>query len=224
MEVEKVLGIEAARSTIVHEIKTTMEHHGLTVDPRHISLLSDIMTFKGYGLRLVTQPAVALSSVVCGTLHWPHRLVLVPRVYSLRSEVLGITRFGVAKMKESVLMLASFEKTGTCLLARLPDGLPAGLPAAVLTIPMRVPVPAHTADHLFEAALRGAADDIAGVSECIIMGVPIPIGTGLFSLMQRVAKGSRTAKTEGFGKRPRLLEALEHHLDITSPAAAKRKR
>ena len=26
-------------------------------------------------------------------------------------EVLGITRFGVAKMKESVLMLASFEKT-----------------------------------------------------------------------------------------------------------------
>lgn len=31
-------------------------------------------------------------------------------LYSL-GEVLGITRFGVAKMKESVLMLASFEKT-----------------------------------------------------------------------------------------------------------------
>ncbi len=28
------------------------------------------------------------------------------------SEILGITRHGVAKMKESVLMLASFEKTG----------------------------------------------------------------------------------------------------------------
>lgn len=30
---------------------------------------------------------------------------------SLKGEVLGITRFGLAKMKESVLMLASFEKT-----------------------------------------------------------------------------------------------------------------
>lgn len=29
----------------------------------------------------------------------------------LQGEVLGITRFGLAKMKESVLMLASFEKT-----------------------------------------------------------------------------------------------------------------
>lgn len=29
----------------------------------------------------------------------------------MQGEVLGITRFGLAKMKESVLMLASFEKT-----------------------------------------------------------------------------------------------------------------
>jgi DNA-directed RNA polymerase beta' subunit len=28
-----------------------------------------------------------------------------------QGEILGITRFGLAKMKESVLMLASFEKT-----------------------------------------------------------------------------------------------------------------
>jgi DNA-directed RNA polymerase III subunit RPC1 len=29
----------------------------------------------------------------------------------LQGEVLGITRFGISKMKDSVLMLASFEKT-----------------------------------------------------------------------------------------------------------------
>lgn len=29
----------------------------------------------------------------------------------MQGEVLGITRFGIAKMKDSVLMLASFEKT-----------------------------------------------------------------------------------------------------------------
>ena len=32
-------------------------------------------------------------------------------VADMQGEVLGITRFGIAKMKDSVLMLASFEKT-----------------------------------------------------------------------------------------------------------------
>ncbi|KAK4055766.1 DNA-directed RNA polymerase III subunit C1 (rpo31) [Microbotryomycetes sp. JL201] len=73
MEVERILGIEAARNTIIEQIHYTMSSHGLGVDPRHLMLLGDVMCFKG--------------------------------------EVLGITRFGVAKMKDSVLMLASFEKT-----------------------------------------------------------------------------------------------------------------
>lgn len=67
----------------------------------------------------------------------------------LQGEVLGMTRFGIGKMKDSVLMLASFEKT---------------------------------TDILFEAALRGTVDDITGVSESIIMGMPMPTGTGLFQL------------------------------------------
>ncbi|KAH9179794.1 beta and beta-prime subunits of DNA dependent RNA-polymerase [Lactarius sanguifluus] len=73
MEVAQVLGIEAARRTIVNEIQHTMSAHGMSIDPRHVMLLGDVMSYKG--------------------------------------EVLGITRFGVAKMKDSVLMLASFEKT-----------------------------------------------------------------------------------------------------------------
>ncbi|KIM21606.1 hypothetical protein M408DRAFT_18355 [Serendipita vermifera MAFF 305830] len=73
IEVEKVLGIEAARRTIINEIQYTMSQHGMYIDPRHIMLLGDVMSYKG--------------------------------------QVLGITRFGVSKMKDSVLMLASFEKT-----------------------------------------------------------------------------------------------------------------
>ncbi|KAG0310942.1 hypothetical protein BGZ97_012208 [Linnemannia gamsii] len=114
MEVWKVLGIEAARRTILDEIKSVMDSHGLTIDPRHVMLLGDIMTSKG--------------------------------------EVLGITRFGIAKMKDSVMMLASFEKT---------------------------------TDHLFEASLYSKKDAIEGVSECIIMGIPMSIGTGLFKLIKR---------------------------------------
>lgn len=112
LEMQSVLGIEASRNMISDEIRYIMKAYGITVDRRHLLLLSDVMTFKG--------------------------------------EVLGITRFGVAKMRESVLMLASFEKT---------------------------------TDHLFDAAVHYRTDTIVGVSECIIMGIPIPLGTGLFKLM-----------------------------------------
>ena len=114
-EIEKVLGIEAARQTIANEIQYTMGKHGMTIDSRHVMLLADTMTYKG--------------------------------------QVLGITRFGISKMKDSVLMLASFEKT---------------------------------TDHLFDAALFGKKDNIDGVSECIIMGVPMPVGTGIFKVLQKM--------------------------------------
>jgi DNA-directed RNA polymerase III subunit RPC1 len=141
-EMRSVLGIEAARLTIMKEIHNTMESHGLSIDPRHVSLLADIMTYRG--------------------------------------EILGITRFGVAKMKESVLMLASFEKT---------------------------------ADHLFEAAIRGTKDKITGVSECIIMGNQIPVGTGLFSLLHAV-QPNQQIQTKLFEKKSLLLNSINTKLKI----------
>ena len=38
-------------------------------------------------------------------------LMLLADIMTYKGAILGITRFGIAKMKESVLMLASFEKT-----------------------------------------------------------------------------------------------------------------
>ncbi|CAK9439903.1 uncharacterized protein LODBEIA_P40030 [Lodderomyces beijingensis] len=113
LEVNEVLGIEAARRSIVKEIDYTMSNHGMSVDPRHIQLLGDVMTYKG--------------------------------------EVLGITRFGLSKMRDSVLQLASFEKT---------------------------------TDHLFDAAFYMKQDKIEGVSECIILGQTMAIGTGAFKLVK----------------------------------------
>ena len=117
LEVEQVLGVEAARTQIAAEIWNIMNAYGIGIDTRHLLLLSDVMTFKG--------------------------------------EVLGITRFGVSKMRESVLMLASFEKT---------------------------------TDHLFDAAVHARTDAIVGVSECIIMGMEVPVGTGLPSLFWKCSK------------------------------------
>ena len=76
-------------------------------------------------------------------------------IKAFRGEVLGITRFGMPKMSQSVLSLASFEKT---------------------------------TDHLYEAAFHARKTPIRGVSECIIMGIPIKLGTGLFKLLHRVPK------------------------------------
>lgn len=113
MEARDILGIEAARTTIANEIAEVMGDMG--IDPRHMQLLADVMTYKG--------------------------------------DVLGITRFGLQKMRDSVLQLASFEKT---------------------------------ADHLFEAAAGMKTDRIEGVSECIIMGQTMTIGTGSFNVVRRM--------------------------------------
>lgn len=118
MECNEVLGIEAARTTIADEIQEVMGYMG--IDPRHMELLADAMTFKG--------------------------------------EVLGITRFGLSKMRDSVLHLASFEKTP---------------------------------DHLFDAAGGMKTDQIEGVSEGIIMGQTMSVGTGAFKVVRRLGMGPK---------------------------------
>ncbi|UCE91707.1 MAG: DNA-directed RNA polymerase subunit A'' [Methanobacteriota archaeon] len=47
MEIHEVLGIEAARNSIINEASKTLEEQGLTVDIRHIMLVSDLMTNDG---------------------------------------------------------------------------------------------------------------------------------------------------------------------------------
>ena len=46
IEVHQTLGIEAARSCIIREIKKVMQSHSMDVDIRHMMLLADVMTFK----------------------------------------------------------------------------------------------------------------------------------------------------------------------------------
>lgn len=46
IEVAQVLGIEAARLTIINEIQYTMKNHSMNIDPRHVMLLGDVMSYK----------------------------------------------------------------------------------------------------------------------------------------------------------------------------------
>ncbi|KAH8584397.1 DNA-directed RNA polymerase III C1 subunit [Cryptosporidium sp. chipmunk genotype I] len=75
---------------------------------------------------------------------------LLADIMTFRGDVLGISRFGIQKMRTSTLMLASFEETN---------------------------------EHLFEAAFQNRVDPVFGVSECVIMGKPIKIGTGSFDIL-----------------------------------------
>ncbi len=47
LEIESVLGIEAARNAIINETLGVLDEQGLTVDVRHLMLLSDMMTVNG---------------------------------------------------------------------------------------------------------------------------------------------------------------------------------
>ena len=46
-EIEKILGIEAARQAIINEVYKVIENQGLNVDVRHIMLVADTMCFSG---------------------------------------------------------------------------------------------------------------------------------------------------------------------------------
>jgi DNA-directed RNA polymerase subunit A" len=47
MEIYEVLGIEAARNSIIREASRTLNEQGLSVDVRHIMLVADLMTYDG---------------------------------------------------------------------------------------------------------------------------------------------------------------------------------
>ncbi|HYB04238.1 MAG TPA: DNA-directed RNA polymerase subunit A', partial [Nitrososphaerales archaeon] len=113
-EIYQALGIEAARSALVREIISTLEEQGLEVDIRHIYLVADLMTSKGF--------------------------------------LQQIGRHGVAGTKTSVLARAAFE----------------------ITVPT-----------LAEAAVRGETEDLKGVTENVIVGLPIPVGTGMIDVFMR---------------------------------------
>ncbi len=119
-EIETVLGIEAARNSIINEALRTLEEQGLSVDVRHIMLVADMMTSEGI--------------------------------------VRSIGRHGISGEKSSVLARAAFEETGK---------------------------------HLLRASIRGEVDKLSGIIENIIIGQPIPLGTGSVGVVMKPNKSKK---------------------------------
>jgi DNA-directed RNA polymerase III subunit RPC1 len=79
----------------------------------------------------------------------PRHVALMADVMCFTGKLVGLNRYGIVKMKNSPLMLASFEKTG---------------------------------EILFDSAFFGAADGLKGVTEKILFGTPVGLGTGKFEV------------------------------------------
>ena len=113
-ETYDVMGIEAGRAALIHEAKETLNEQGLTVDIRHLMLVSDIMSVDG--------------------------------------EVKSIGRHGISGEKASVLARAAFEVT---------------------------------VNHLLDSGIGGDVDELRGVTENVIVGQPIRLGTGNVKLISK---------------------------------------
>lgn len=110
-EINRVLGVEAARTSLMREIKQVLDMQNLNVDIRHCMLLADAMTMNG--------------------------------------DIKSIGRHGLSGEKAGVLARAAFEET---------------------------------VKHLINAAVHGEEDKLIGVTENIIVGQTVPVGTGLVKL------------------------------------------
>lgn len=124
-EIWQTLGIEAARTALIKEVTNTLEEQGLEVDTRHIMLVADLMTSKGY--------------------------------------LQQIGRHGIAGTKTSVLARAAFE----------------------ITVPT-----------IARAALEGQIESLKGVTENVIVGATVPVGTGMVDLYMKVKDNESTGKSD----------------------------
>ena len=72
MAVWRVLGVEAARATLVREVRAVFGAYGIAVDPRHLGLIADYMMHQvghaRYGALLCTRVRSACSAHASGAL------------------------------------------------------------------------------------------------------------------------------------------------------------
>lgn len=116
-EILEVLGIEAARNSLMRELREVLDGYGIYINYRHLALLCDLMTCRGY--------------------------------------FMSITRYGLNKTECGPLHKASFEQS---------------------------------VEVLMESATYNQIDNIRGVTQNIILGNTMPVGTGIIDILMSPSK------------------------------------
>nr|UXY88314.1 RNA polymerase III largest subunit [Cryptomonas curvata] len=89
----EVFGIEAARNVIIIEIEATFQSHGITIDTRHLALLSDLMTFQGEILGITRHGLLKMKSntLVLASFEKTIENLFFSATRRSRDEVLGVS-------------------------------------------------------------------------------------------------------------------------------------
>ncbi|XP_055335459.1 DNA-directed RNA polymerase III subunit RPC1-like [Paramacrobiotus metropolitanus] len=137
-DLRAVLGLQGVNSNKTYTNNCMEIFRVLGVEAGRASIIQEVMyTMKSHGM----------------SIDWRHYSLLADTM-TARGNLYGFTRYGMAKMKDSALMLASFEQT---------------------------------VDHLYDAAYYGVTDDICGVSESVILGQDVRVGTGICKILPKTS-------------------------------------
>jgi hypothetical protein len=172
MEVEKVLGIEAARKTTMDEIQFTMRSHGMDIDDRHVTLLADVMTFRGEvhgSARCPCEPEPMRARRARAQCTVPNAQCAGAWHHALRRAQDEAERAHARLLRED--LRPPLRRRRACAHRRNLT------PALALTLTLTLALALTQTLNPNPNPNQARTDAIAGVSECIITGVPMPVGT-----------------------------------------------
>lgn len=195
-QVERTLGIEAARSTIINEIQYTMVNHGMSIDRRHVMLLADLMSYK-------VGPARLLNHVFRLLVWWRGHFTCVHSVFC---------PYRGRYWESPGLVWPRWRRVSSCwpplrkqlIISLMRPTLDRKTLSAVSFLSVMA---LHFVLWLNEVSTFPVFP-VSGVSECIIMGIPMNIGTGLFKLLHKADKDPSPVK------RPLLFDSADFHIPL----------
>ena len=162
----------------LQEVMNTLGVHGETTVGNHVAEVQAVLGIEAARQVIVSEVLKIMKHHGIGVDN--RHVQLLGDCMTNTGDVLGINRFGISKMRQSTLMLASFEKTS---------------------------------DHLFDAAVHNRLDLVEGVSESIIMGNPMQMGTGLFKLLYEIPQEEIRQQVDEKIRTPLLVDIVEHILE-----------
>jgi len=121
------------------------------VTTNHIQEVKQVLGIEAARSVIITQANYTIS--IYGISVDYRHISLLADTMTFTGKVIGLNRYGITKMKNSPMMLASFEKTG---------------------------------EILYDAAFFGTRDQLKGVTEKIILGDNVELGTGKFDIRVEV--------------------------------------
>lgn len=158
-EIFEVLGIEAVRAALLKEIHGVISFDGAYVNHRHLAILIDVMTYRGFLMSITRHGVNRVDTgplMQCRSVQYPH--FFLARYWLFMAGRSDNSFFFFLCMCHCLFLFSHRSIAAFCSFE-------------------------ETTDILLAAAEGGLRDPLSGVSENILLGQLAPIGTGSFDLL-----------------------------------------